>query len=103
VAVAEAFAETVRTFGRVDSCFANAGVGGHSPFIQTTLEEFRRITRVNLDGAFLSGELCPHPDCHPVHRGDDGLRTSHEQRDAPRLGAARLGAAPKPENSSSIA
>jgi NAD(P)-dependent dehydrogenase (short-subunit alcohol dehydrogenase family) len=70
-AVAEAFAETVRTFGRVDSCFANAGVGGHgTPFIQTTLEDFRRVTRVNLDGAFLTLRAAA---AHMVDRGGGGV------------------------------
>jgi NAD(P)-dependent dehydrogenase (short-subunit alcohol dehydrogenase family) len=96
-AVAEAFAETLRTFGRVDSCFANAGVGGHgTPFIQTTLEDFRRVTRVNLDGAFLTLRAAA---AHMVDRGDDRLRTRHEQRDALRVagtGIARLGASPVP-------
>lgn len=54
-AVRDAFAETLKTFGRVDSCFANAGVtGGRTPSIQTSLEEFRRKTRVNLHSAFLT-------------------------------------------------
>ncbi|NKQ52195.1 SDR family oxidoreductase [Amycolatopsis sp. K13G38] len=53
--VEAAFGETLATFGRVDSCFANAGVSGRmTPFVQTSLEEFRRVTRVNLDGAFLT-------------------------------------------------
>jgi NAD(P)-dependent dehydrogenase (short-subunit alcohol dehydrogenase family) len=53
-AVEQAFAETVKTMGRVDGCFANAGVsgrGGHT-FLEMTSEEWHRVTRVNLDGAF---------------------------------------------------
>ena len=70
-AVAKAFAETVQTFGRVDSCFANAGVGGnHTPFIQMSLEEFRRVTRVNLDGAFLTLRAAA---AHMVDRGGGGV------------------------------
>jgi hypothetical protein len=69
-AVEEAFAETLRTFGRVDSCFANAGVSGRgTPFTQTTLEEFRRVTRVNLDGAFLTLRAAA---AHMVERGGGG-------------------------------
>jgi NAD(P)-dependent dehydrogenase (short-subunit alcohol dehydrogenase family) len=53
--VDEAMARTVGELGRVDSCFANAGVSGdHSRFIDTPLSEFRRVTRVNLDGTFLT-------------------------------------------------
>jgi len=51
--VIAAMAETVATLGRVDSCFANAGVGGRAPsFVGMTSEEWRRVLRVNLDGAF---------------------------------------------------
>jgi len=54
-AVDAAFAETLQELGRIDSCFANAGVGSAGiPFVQMSLEEFRRVTRVNLDGAFLT-------------------------------------------------
>ena len=54
-AVNVAFARTVETFGRVDGCFANAGVsgrGGAPSFTDMTSEEWRRVMRVNLDGAF---------------------------------------------------
>jgi NAD(P)-dependent dehydrogenase (short-subunit alcohol dehydrogenase family) len=54
-AVTEAFEQTVKTFGRVDGCFANAGVsgrGGAPSFADMTSEEWRRVMRVNLDGAF---------------------------------------------------
>lgn len=70
-AVADAFAETLRTFGRVDSCFANAGVSARPiPFIETSLAEFRRVTRVNLDGAFLTLRAAA---AHMVERGDGGV------------------------------
>lgn len=50
-----AMAQCVERFGRLDSCFANAGVGGSGTrFVDTELDEFRRVTRVNLDGAFLT-------------------------------------------------
>ena len=54
-AVEQGFAETVKTFGRVDGCFANAGVsgrGGHTSFSDMATEEWKRVTRINLDGAF---------------------------------------------------
>lgn len=54
--VEQAFAETLRVMGRVDGCFANAGVsGGRSgPFLERTKADFDRILRVNLTGAFLT-------------------------------------------------
>lgn len=52
-AVERVFAETVEEFGRVDGCFANAGVGGrNTSFDDMTTDEWRRILGVNLDGAF---------------------------------------------------
>ena len=52
--VEAAFAETLRVMGRVDGCFANAGVsGGRSgPFLERTRAEWDRVLRVNLTGAF---------------------------------------------------
>jgi NAD(P)-dependent dehydrogenase (short-subunit alcohol dehydrogenase family) len=40
-------------FGRIDILSNNAGIGGNTPFLDTTLEEWERILRVNLTGAFL--------------------------------------------------
>ena len=52
-AVEAAFAETLAWGGRVDACFANAGVAGVAPsFMDMTGAEWRRIMAVNLDGAF---------------------------------------------------
>lgn len=69
--VTEAFTETVRTLGRVDSCFANAGVSGRGvPFTQMSLAEFRRVTRVNLDGAFLTLRTAA---AHMIERGGGGV------------------------------
>lgn len=52
-AVERSFAETVEEFGRVDGCFANAGVGGRgTPFDEFTSEEWRQVMGVNMDGAF---------------------------------------------------
>ena len=56
-AVIAAFAATVEALGRVDSCFVNAGVGGRAPsFVGMTEEEWRRVLRVNLDGAFYTAQ-----------------------------------------------
>jgi NAD(P)-dependent dehydrogenase (short-subunit alcohol dehydrogenase family) len=51
--VVDRFAKTVEYFGRVDSCFANAGIGGKgTPFAKMTPEEWREVFRVNMDGVF---------------------------------------------------
>ncbi len=49
------FAETLDQLGRVDSCFACAGVAaGFQRFLEMTPEEFNRVLAVNLNGAFLT-------------------------------------------------
>jgi len=56
-AVVESFAATVEGLGRVDSCFVNAGVGGRArSFVALSEEEWRRVLRVNLDGAFYTAQ-----------------------------------------------
>lgn len=67
--VEAAFAATIETFGRVDSLFANAGVGGYAPFTGMGLDEWRRVTGVNLDGAFLCLRAAAR---HLVERGEGG-------------------------------
>jgi len=71
-AVEAAFARTLETFGRVDGCFANAGVsgrGGHT-FLEMTSAEWHRVTRVNLDGAFYTFRTAAK---HMVERGGGGV------------------------------
>ncbi len=70
--VERCFAETVKQFGRVDGCFANAGVSGRgelTPFVEITAEAWRRILRVNLDGAFFTFRAACR---HMIERGDGG-------------------------------
>lgn len=54
-AIDDGFAESVELAGgRIDSVFANAGVGGSGArFPDVTLEEWRRVMTTNLDGVFL--------------------------------------------------
>lgn len=48
-------AATVDALGRIDSCFANAGVAAvTTPFVDADLSDWRRVMAVNLDGAFLT-------------------------------------------------
>lgn len=70
-AVTASFAETLDYFGRVDSCFANAGVPSPNiPFLDTSLADFHGVTRVNLDGAFLTLRAAAR---HMVERGGGGV------------------------------
>ena len=71
-AVEAAFAETLATMGRVDGCFANAGVSGRGlkSFLDMTSQEWHRVLRVNLDGAFHTFRAAAR---HMVERGDGGV------------------------------
>ena len=69
-AVVTAFAETVGRFGKVDSCFANAGAGfGLSPFVDLDLALWRRTLAVNLDGSMITLREAAR---HMVARGEGG-------------------------------
>ena len=52
--VKAAMAATLDAFGRVDGCFANAGIGGggRHAFIDRTEEQWRSMFATNLDGVF---------------------------------------------------
>ena len=52
-AVSDAFAATLEIHGRIDACFANAGIGGRgAQFDQMPFEEWQRVIAVNLDGTY---------------------------------------------------
>ncbi|MGI9031780.1 MAG: SDR family NAD(P)-dependent oxidoreductase [Ilumatobacteraceae bacterium] len=69
-AVVAATAETVVELGRIDSCFVNAGVPGRAPsFVDMSADEWRRVLRVNLDGAFFTARQAVR---HMVERFEDG-------------------------------
>lgn len=54
-AVKAGVAATLERFGRIDSCFANAGVPGRpTPIDSMTTQEWRRVMSVNLDGQFFT-------------------------------------------------
>jgi 3(or 17)beta-hydroxysteroid dehydrogenase len=43
----------VREFGRLDVLVNNAGIGPSKPLLETSLEDWRAVMRINLDGVFL--------------------------------------------------
>jgi NAD(P)-dependent dehydrogenase (short-subunit alcohol dehydrogenase family) len=56
-AVVATMAATVEALGAVHSCFVNAGVSGQAPsFLGMTDDEWHRVLRVNLDGAFYTAQ-----------------------------------------------
>lgn len=71
-AVDAAFARTLDELGRVDGCFANAGIGGGgaASFLEMTSELWHRVLRVNLDGAFYTFRAAAR---HMVERGGGGV------------------------------
>jgi len=82
-AVEKSFAETLSVFGRVDACFANAGVGGGGPFAELATEQWRRVLSVNLDGLFFTLRCAAKHMKERAERGDKGGRL---------IGTASLGA-----------
>jgi len=51
--VARALDEVLATHSRLDVMVANAGVGQFAPFLDTSLSDWREVTRIDLDGVFL--------------------------------------------------
>jgi len=52
--VIETMQRSATDFGRIDGLFANAGRGGTgTPFLELSLDEWRAVMAVNLDGVFL--------------------------------------------------
>lgn len=53
--VERTFADSVAALGQVQACFANAGVSSKGVLLtDMTLEEFRRVQRINVEGVFLT-------------------------------------------------
>lgn len=73
--VDEAFSRVLAEHGRVDACFANAGVGGGGKrFIDTEDKDWRRIMSVNLDGAFYTLRAAARHMVQRAEKGDIGGR-----------------------------
>ncbi len=61
---------TLERFGRIDSCFANAGVGGdRTPFTDLSLAQWERLLSINLTGTFLTFRAAAR---HMIARGGGG-------------------------------
>jgi hypothetical protein len=73
--VARCFAATLEHHGRVDGCFANAGIGGRGTrFDEMTDEEWQRILSVNLDGVFYTFKYAARHMRERAENGDAGGR-----------------------------
>ncbi len=68
--VEQTFAASVAALGKVDACFANAGVSAKpTPLLEMSLAEFRRVLQVNLEGTFLTFRAAAR---HMAERGEGG-------------------------------
>ena len=69
--VESVFAQSAQALGgRVDACFANAGVSSKgTPLQDMSLDEFRRVQRVNVEGVFLTFRAAAR---HMIERGQGG-------------------------------
>ena len=70
--VKAAMAATLDKFGRVDGCFANAGIGGggRHAFIDRTQEDSRRMFSTNLDGVFHVFQVAARHMTERAEKGD---------------------------------
>ena len=68
-AVENAFKETLQIFGKVDSCFANAGAGGGAAFHEFPTETWKRVMAINLEGTFYTLRAASR---HMIERGEGG-------------------------------
>jgi NAD(P)-dependent dehydrogenase (short-subunit alcohol dehydrogenase family) len=61
--------QTVALHGKVDILVNNAGITSPADFLDYKLEDFERVLRINLTGAFLAGQAVAR---HIVARGGSG-------------------------------
>lgn len=63
------FAEAVDAFGRIDVLVSNAGIQHIDPVAELSLDDWRKILTIHLDGAFLTTRACLR---HMVQAGHGG-------------------------------
>lgn len=84
------FAEAVKAMGRVDGCFANAGVSqARAPLAELATGEWRRVMQVNLDGAFFTLRAAARHMTGRAKAGSPGGRLVGMASSAAIHGAAR--------------
>jgi len=68
--VIESFARTIGTLGKVDACFANAGVGRlGTPFHKMSIDEWHSVFGVNMEGVFFTFRSAVR---HMLEKGNGG-------------------------------
>ncbi len=88
---ARATEATLKEFGRIDGCFANAGIGGggRHAFVDRSEEEWRRMFAVNLDGVFHAFQPVVRHMVERAKGGDAFGRLVATSSMATRFGTAR--------------
>lgn len=67
--VVEATSRTIDAFGKIDILIANAGIADAKDYLDTSLEDWHRVLRTNVDGTFLTTREVGR---HMVKRGEGG-------------------------------
>ena len=89
-AVERSFAAALDAMGRIDACFANAGVSQRrAPIHELSSEEWRRVLGINLDGAFFTLRAAARHMVERAKGGDAGGRLVAMASTAAVHGAAR--------------
>jgi NAD(P)-dependent dehydrogenase (short-subunit alcohol dehydrogenase family) len=90
-AVEAAFKTALAEFGRVDACFANAGIGGggRRSFVERSEEEWRRMFAANLDSVFHVFQVAARHMIERAERGDAFGRLVATSSTASLFGTAR--------------
>jgi len=88
--VEESFAETLEVFGRVDGCFANAGVARSGRFEEFSTEDWRHVMDVNLDGLFYTLRCAAKHMKQRAEAGDPGGRLIGTSSLGALMGMARV-------------
>ncbi|MEX0962780.1 MAG: SDR family NAD(P)-dependent oxidoreductase [Pseudohongiellaceae bacterium] len=88
--VERSFAETLEVFGRVDSCFANAGVARSGRFEDFSTEDWRQLMAVNLDGLFYTLRAAARHMKQRAEAGDPGGRLIGTSSLGALMGMARV-------------
>jgi NAD(P)-dependent dehydrogenase (short-subunit alcohol dehydrogenase family) len=88
--VEESFAETLEVFGRVDACFANAGVARSGRFEEFSTKDWRHVMDVNLDGLFYTLRCAAKHMKQRAEAGDSGGRLIGTSSLGALMGMARV-------------
>lgn len=76
--------ELIARLGRIDALVNNAGANAKSPFLDTPFEEWRKVFSVDVDGAFVCGQIAARK---MVEQGDGGriinITSVHEHTPLP--------------------